>query len=94
MTEPLLSIRHLCTEFATDEGRLRAVDDVSFDLAPGGALGLVGESGCGKSVTSLSILRLIQSPGRIASGEMPIGNLMAFLAYVMQILFSVMMAKY
>jgi peptide/nickel transport system ATP-binding protein len=69
VTEPLLSIRHLCTEFATDEGRLRAVDDVSFDLAPGGALGLVGESGCGKSVTSLSILRLIQSPGRIASGE-------------------------
>ena len=67
MTEPLLSIRHLCTEFATDEGRLRAVDDVSFDLAPGGALGLVGESGCGKSVTSLSVLRLIQAPGRIAT---------------------------
>ncbi|MBK6536074.1 MAG: ABC transporter ATP-binding protein [Deltaproteobacteria bacterium] len=69
MTEALLSIRHLCTEFATDEGRLRAVDDVSFDLPPGGALGLVGESGCGKSVTSLSVLRLIQSPGRIASGQ-------------------------
>ena len=69
VTEPLLSIRRLCTEFATDSGVLRAVDDVSFDLLPGGALGLVGESGCGKSVTSLSILRLIQAPGRIASGE-------------------------
>ncbi len=69
VTEPLLSIRHLCTEFATDDGSLRAVDDVSFDLPPGGALGLVGESGCGKSVTSLSVLRLIQPPGRIVSGE-------------------------
>jgi peptide/nickel transport system ATP-binding protein len=66
---PLLDVRSLVTEFATDEGTLRAVDDVSFAIPPSGTLGIVGESGCGKSVTSLSILRLIQKPGRIASGE-------------------------
>jgi len=70
MTEPLLSLRHLVTAFDTDEGYLRAVDDVSFDVLPGKTLGIVGESGCGKSVTSLSILRLIPSPpGFIESGE-------------------------
>ncbi len=69
VTEPLLSVRSLVTEFRTDAGLLRAVDDVSFDIAPGGTLAVVGESGCGKSVTSLSILRLIQPPGRVASGE-------------------------
>ncbi len=68
MAEPLLSVEHLVTEFHTDTGVLRAVDDVSFDLAPGGTLAVVGESGCGKSVTSLSVLRLIQPPGRIVSG--------------------------
>ncbi|MFO0625393.1 MAG: ABC transporter ATP-binding protein [Polyangiales bacterium] len=66
---PLLSVRGLVTEFRTDAGALRAVDDVSFDVAEGGALGLVGESGCGKSVTSLSILRLVQPPGRVAAGR-------------------------
>lgn len=70
MTEPLLSLRHLVTAFDTDEGYLRAVDDVSFDVFPGRTLGIVGESGCGKSVTSLSILRLIPSPpGFIERGE-------------------------
>jgi oligopeptide/dipeptide ABC transporter ATP-binding protein len=70
MTEPLLSLRHLVTAFDTDEGYLRAVDDVSFDVYPGQTLGIVGESGCGKSVTSLSILRLIPSPpGFIERGE-------------------------
>lgn len=70
MTEPLLSLRHLVTAFDTDEGYLRAVDDVSFDVLPGHTLGVVGESGCGKSVTALSILRLIPSPpGFIESGE-------------------------
>jgi oligopeptide/dipeptide ABC transporter ATP-binding protein len=64
-----LRVEHLVTEFATDGGVLRAVDDVSFEIAPGATLGIVGESGCGKSVTSLSILRLIQRPGRIASGK-------------------------
>jgi oligopeptide/dipeptide ABC transporter ATP-binding protein len=70
MTEPLLSLRHLVTAFDTDEGYLRAVDDVSFDVQPGQTLGIVGESGCGKSVTALSILRLIPSPpGFIERGE-------------------------
>jgi peptide/nickel transport system ATP-binding protein len=70
MTEPLLSLRHLVTAFETDEGYLRAVDDVSFDALPGRTLGIVGESGCGKSVTSLSIMRLIPSPpGFIEGGE-------------------------
>ncbi len=69
MTDSLLSVRGLVTEFATDTGVLRAVDDVSFDLRAGAALGVVGESGCGKSVTSLSILRLIQRPGRISAGS-------------------------
>jgi len=70
MTEPLLSLRHLVTAFETDEGYLRAVDDVSFDVFAGRTLGIVGESGCGKSVTSLSIMRLIPSPpGFIESGE-------------------------
>ena len=62
--------RNLVTEFETDDGTLRAVDDVSFEIPKNATLGVVGESGCGKSVTSLSILRLIQRPGRIASGQM------------------------
>jgi oligopeptide/dipeptide ABC transporter ATP-binding protein len=65
----LLSVKDLVTSFRTDEGPLRAVDGVSFDVPEGKTLGVVGESGCGKSVTSLSILRLIPSPpGRIESG--------------------------
>jgi oligopeptide/dipeptide ABC transporter ATP-binding protein len=68
MTEPLLSLRHLVTAFDTDEGYLRAVDDVSFDVMPGKTLGIVGESGCGKSVTSLSILRLIPTPPGFIEG--------------------------
>jgi oligopeptide/dipeptide ABC transporter ATP-binding protein len=68
MTEPLLSLRNLVTAFDTDEGYLRAVDDVSFDVMPGKTLGIVGESGCGKSVTSLSILRLIPSPPGFIEG--------------------------
>ena len=66
--EPLLSVRHLVTAFETDEGYLRAVDDVSFDVAEGSTLGIVGESGCGKSVASLSIMRLVPSPGTIEGG--------------------------
>jgi peptide/nickel transport system ATP-binding protein len=68
MTEPLLSVRNLRTEFATRDGLLPAVADVSFDLARGEVLGLVGESGSGKSVTGFSILGLIDPPGRIAGG--------------------------
>ena len=68
--DALLQIRNLSVSFETDEGRLRAVEDVSFDVREGEVLGLVGESGCGKTVTALSILRLIPSPpGHIDSGE-------------------------
>ena len=67
---PILSVRRLVTAFDTEDGRLRAADDVSFDLERGSTLGIVGESGCGKSVTALSILRLLPQPmGRILSGE-------------------------
>jgi len=70
MSEPLLDIRNLHTTFDTPEGRLDAVDRVSFAIHPGETLGLVGESGCGKSVTALTILRLVPDPpGRIAGGE-------------------------
>ncbi len=69
VSDALLSVRNLVTEFRTDGGVLRAVDDVSFDIPAGATVAVVGESGCGKSVTSLSILRLIQPPGRIASGQ-------------------------
>src|SRR5438094_8715443 len=65
----LLSVRDLKTYFLQDEGVVKAVDGVSFDLHPGATLGIVGESGCGKSVTALSILRLVQEPGRITSGQ-------------------------
>ncbi|MFW6180168.1 MAG: ABC transporter ATP-binding protein [Spirochaetota bacterium] len=68
--ETVLSVRGLHTRFFTHEGVVRAVNGVDLDLARGGTLGLVGESGCGKSVTALSVMRLIPSPpGRIVDGE-------------------------
>ncbi len=70
MAQPLLQVRHLATEFETEQGIARALDDISFELMPGETLGIVGESGCGKSVTSLSIMRLLPKPaGRIVGGE-------------------------
>jgi peptide/nickel transport system ATP-binding protein/oligopeptide transport system ATP-binding protein len=67
---PILQIESLKTHFFTFEGVARAVDDVSFDLAKGEILGVVGESGCGKSVTAQSVMRLIpEPPGRIVQGQ-------------------------
>ena len=66
---PLLSIRDLRTYFYTENGVARSVDGVSFEVGAGETVGIVGESGCGKSVTALSILRLIQPPGRIEPGS-------------------------
>lgn len=68
-SSPLLELRDLTTVFPTRRGTVKAVADVSLRLSRGEILGIVGESGCGKSVTMLSILRLISSPGRIISGE-------------------------
>src|SRR5947209_10323008 len=67
--EPLLSVRNLHTYFAQDEGTVKAVDGVSLDMNAGATLGIVGESGCGKSVTARSILRIVDRPGRIVGGE-------------------------
>lgn len=68
--EKILEVKNLCTSFFTEAGEVKAIDDVSFSVYKGKTLGIVGESGCGKSVTSLSIMRLIpQPPGKIISGQ-------------------------
>src|SRR5918999_4298964 len=69
MNQPLLSVRELTTHFFGDEGTTRAVNNVSLDIFPGQAVGIVGESGCGKSVMARSILRIVESPGRVVGGE-------------------------
>ncbi len=68
-SEPILSVRGLETHFFTDEGVVHAVDGVDFDLEPGTTMGIVGESGCGKSITAKSILQIVEAPGRIVNGE-------------------------
>ncbi len=65
----LLQVKNLVVEFPNRRGTLRALDDISFDIAPGEILGVVGESGAGKSLTGASIIGLLEPPGRIASGQ-------------------------
>ena len=69
MTKPLLEVQHLRVEFPTRRGTLLALDDVSFSIAPGEILGVVGESGAGKSLTGAAIIGLLEPPGRVASGQ-------------------------
>src|SRR3954465_3823961 len=70
MPDPLLQVKDLNVAFDTERGQLRPVRDVTFSIYPGQTVALVGESGCGKSVTSLSILRLIpEPPGKVLGGE-------------------------
>ena len=68
-TTPLLEVRNLRVEFPTRRGTLLALDDISFDIAPGEVLGVVGESGAGKSLTGSAIIGLLEPPGRIAGGQ-------------------------
>jgi peptide/nickel transport system ATP-binding protein/oligopeptide transport system ATP-binding protein len=73
--EALVEVKNLKTYFYTEEGVVKAVDGVDYEIYPGETLGVVGESGCGKSVTSLSIMRLVESPpGRIEAGEINFGG--------------------
>jgi oligopeptide/dipeptide ABC transporter ATP-binding protein len=74
LNTPLLEVENLVTYFYTDEGIVKAVDGVDFKVYPGEIIGLVGESGCGKSVTSLSIMGLIEPPGKIVAGEILFQN--------------------
>ena len=67
--KPLLEVKNLKTHFFTEDGVVHAVDGVDFNVYPGEILGLVGESGCGKSVTSLSVMRLVSAPGKVLEGE-------------------------
>jgi oligopeptide/dipeptide ABC transporter ATP-binding protein len=69
LSAPILRVENLKTQFFTSRGVVQAVDDVSFEIGEGETLGVVGESGCGKTITALSILRLVPEPGRIVSGR-------------------------
>ena len=74
MSKPLLEVDRLRVEFPTRHGNLLALDDVSFQIAPGEILGVVGESGAGKSLTGAAIIGLLDPPGRVASGEIRFGG--------------------
>src|SRR5579885_3844219 len=69
MPDPLLSVRDLRTYFYTEGGVAKSVDGVTFEIGAAETVGLVGESGCGKSVTALSLMRLVRPPGRIEPGS-------------------------
>ena len=72
---PLLEVKNLKTHFFTADGVVKAVDGISYDVAEGEVVGIVGESGCGKSVGAMSIMRLVASPpGRIVDGEVLFGG--------------------
>ena len=71
---PLLRVQGLRVEIPTRRGLLLALDDISFEIAPGEILGFVGESGAGKSLTGMAILGLLDPPGRIAAGEIRLGE--------------------
>ncbi|HEX2697583.1 MAG TPA: ABC transporter ATP-binding protein, partial [Anaerolineales bacterium] len=72
--KPLLEVKNLKTHFFTEDGVVHAVDGVDFKVYPGEILGVVGESGCGKSVTSLSIMRLVSLPGKVLEGQILLDN--------------------
>lgn len=74
MTEPILSVKSLSVAFETRRGPLKAIDDVSFEIARGEILGVVGESGAGKSVTGSAVIGLIDPPGRVSGGEIRLGS--------------------
>jgi len=74
MKEPVLQVRDLKLHYFTSQGVVRALDGVSFDLAPGETLGLVGESGCGKTTTGVALLNMPSPPGRIVEGQILIGG--------------------
>ncbi len=69
MSDVLVSVKNLRTSFFTKAGEVKAVNDVSYSIKKGQTLGIVGESGCGKSVTSYSLMRLLESPGKVVGGE-------------------------
>jgi peptide/nickel transport system ATP-binding protein len=73
--EPVLRVEHLTVTYHTDAGRVRAVDDVSFDLPPGTRMGLVGESGSGKTTVANALMRLIKPPGRIDAGRIVVDGI-------------------
>ena len=74
MTDPLLSIKNLTVVFKTRLGEVPVIDDVSFSIAPGEILGIVGESGCGKTMTSLAIMRLMPEQGKVTSGSIKLSG--------------------